>query len=148
MRNSKYCLFLFIVCLILTGCGNINFNSKELTNEEKLCQNISPSIEKYQNNQITYDEFLNLIEGDYNTYCADNDNNICLFINNMYSSNELSLELEDCNKYNENDSFGKSMKDLCEAANNTKKEMAKQKLDAQKASVNNVRVSCESISNN
>lgn len=141
MKNSKYFMPLFLSCLILTGCSI--FNSKELTTEEKLCQNISPSIEKYQNNQITYDDFLNSIENDYNNYCTDNTSDICVFIKSMYSSNEQNLELEDCSKYNEDTSLGKSMKGVCEASNNAKKKMAEQKLDVQNASVNQLKRYCE-----
>ncbi len=141
MKSSKYFIILFLVSLILTGCNF--FNSKELTNEEKLCQSISPSIEEYQTNQITYDDFLSSIENDYNNYCTDNTSDICVFIKSMYSSNEQDLELEDCSKYNENTSLGKSMKGVCEASNNAKKKMAEQKLDVQKASVNQVKRYCE-----
>lgn len=142
MKNSKYCLFLFLVCLILTGCGNVNSNNKELTDEEKLCQNIYPSIEKYQNNQITYNELLDSIKNDYNNYCIDSNNNVCVFIKSMYTSEETSLELQDCSNLSGN------AKSLCETTNNAKKEMVSKKTDVQKASVNNLKISCESIANN
>lgn len=141
MKNNKYFILLFLACLTLTGCSI--FNSKELTDEEKLCQTISPNVEKYQNNQITYDDFLNSIENDYNNYCTDNTSDICVFIKSMYSSNEQNLELEDCSKYNEDTSLGKSMKGVCEASNNAKKKMAEQKLDVQNASVNQLKRYCE-----
>ncbi len=142
MKYSKcyLCLLFACVAVCLTGCDIFN---KELTDEEKLCQNISSSIDQYQSNQINYNDFLNLIKNDYNNYCTENTSDICIFIKSMYSSNEQNLELEDCSKYNENDSVGKSMKDLCEAGNNAKKTMAEQKADVQDASVNQVKRYCE-----
>ena len=141
MHSKKYFMLLFVACLILTGCSI--FGSKELTNEEKLCQNISSSIEKYQNNQIAYDNFLNLIEADYNNYCTDNTSDICIFIKDMYSSKDQNLDLEDCSKYNENTSVGKSMKGVCEASNSAKRKMAEQKVDVQNTFVNQIKRYCD-----
>ena len=143
MKNNKYFILLFLACITITGCNNFNFNSKELTDEEKLCQNISPSIEKYQNNQITYDNFLNAIKSDYNNYCTNNTSDICISIKSMYSSNEQSTELEDCSKYNGNDSISKSRKAVCESSNDAKKKIIEQKSSVQKASVSQVKRYCD-----
>ena len=143
MKYSIYCLCLLLVSLCLMGCSK-----DELTSEEKLCQNITPIVLQYKNNQITYDNLLNNIKSDYDSYCTDDTSHICLSIKSMYSHNEQDLELQDCTKYNENDSLGKSMKNLCESSNNAKKKMIEQKDDVEKAYVNDLERSCDSLTNN
>ena len=127
---------------ILSKNNNISTNNKELTEEEKLCQRINPYIEQYQSNILSYNELLSLIKNDYDNYCNNETNNICVSIKNMYQFEETDLELKDCSN------LTGTYKDLCESTNNAKKEMAEKQERVQKAYVKNLAINCETSSNN
>ena len=135
MKNIKYYLFIFLACLIITGCH-------EATPEENLCKKLTPNIKNYQNNKINYNEFLKLIEDDYNEYCADGSSIICLNIKSMYSNNNLDLEPIDCS------GMSGSAKDLCEATNRARESMAANKGKTETAEVNNLKRGCENLGKN
>ena len=141
MNKFKYFLYLGVICstLFLTGCGN---NNKELSKKEILCQKILPYVEKYYNNQITYDQFLKDIKSDYNDYCPDDDNTLCQSLYAMYFSENVNTELEDCSKYND-DSLGQSMKKICEATNAVKEEIIAKKDQTQNAYVRDLEHTCK-----
>lgn len=136
---KKVILGIFIIFggLLLTGCGKD-------TPEVALCKSISPQIEKYEQKQITYDQFLDQIESDYNNYCNEEKGNICNSIYLMYSGRKVSLELEDCSIYNENTDFGKARKDLCETLNDSKKLMASKQEESQRARITLLKRDCDS----
>jgi len=130
--------------MLLTGCINVG-KSKLLSNDKKLCKSIYPNIEEYQNSKISYDQFLEAIKGNYDNYCSDNTSAICISIKGMYSSNDLNLELEDCSQYDENDSLGKTQKDLCESSNKAKETMVNKKEDVHDAYISNLKRACDII---
>ena len=145
MKRLFSLLLVGLMLLCITGCGKVEdiVTEKPLTKEQQLCKNIEPSIEKFNNKNLTYDGFLNAIKADYDSTCTDNSNNVCVSIKSMYQMQNVSYELQDCSKYNVNEKLGKSMKDLCEATNNTRKEMLAKKTETEEAYVNNLRVTCE-----
>ncbi len=136
-KYIKFSLCLLLICFMLTGCSLFG---KKLTEEEKICQAIAPSIEKYQNKEINYNEFLDSIKGDYESSCSDETTSvICVEINGMYVTEDMDLELKDCSNLSGN------FKSLCESTNNAKKTMAEKKTSVQDASVNNLKRSCERV---
>lgn len=123
------CLFLVIMCL--SGCG------KELSNQEAFCKSMQPNIKKYKHNKISYTKFLELSKVDYDKYCLEDNNIICITIKNMNNSTELDLELEDCSKSTE--------KDACELKNKIKRMRANNKEVEEKNVINNLTKKCKSI---
>lgn len=135
MKFVKYTLCLLLVCFMLTGCSN--FFKKELSDEEKLCQAIEPSIEKYQNKEIAYNEFLDSIKENYDSSCSDESTNvICVAIKGMYTTENTDLELKDCSNLSGN------FKSVCESSNEVTKRLKEKKGEIQEASVNNLKRSC------
>ena len=136
MKRGLLGIFALFRVLLLAGCGKD-------TPEVVLCKSISPQIEKYEQKQISYDQFLNQIEADYNNYCKEEKGNICTSISLMYSGRNVSLELEDCSIYNENTDFGKARKDLCESSNDSKKLMASKQEETQNNSIFLLKRDCD-----
>lgn len=134
MRFVKYFACLLLICFMLTGCS---FFGKKLTEEEKLCQAITPSIEKYQNKEIAYNEFLDSIKDEYDSSCSDeNTNVICVAIKGMYTTENTDLELKDCSNLSGN------FKSVCESSNEVTKRLKEKRGEIQEASVNNLKRSC------
>ncbi|MBQ6324095.1 MAG: hypothetical protein IJI22_04645 [Bacilli bacterium] len=134
-KYIKFSLCLLLICFMLTGCSLFG---KKLTEEEKICQAIAPSIEKYQNKEINYNEFLDSIKGDYESSCSNETTSvICVAIKGLYATEDTDLELKDCSNLSGN------FKDLCESTNKAKKSMSEKKDDIQDASVNNLKRSCD-----
>lgn len=130
-KKYFYCLLLFLCIMSLTGCG------KELSSEEAFCKTLLSSIKKYQHSKISYDTFLKSANADYDKYCSDADNIICIAVRNMNYSNTLDLEPEDCSDANK--------KDVCEAKNMIKRIKTTNKEADQKNAINNLKKKCNSI---
>ncbi len=135
---KKKLILLICITFLLIGCG-------KTSPEEKLCKSIRPQIDKFDQKEITYEEFLNTIEADYNNYCSEEKNNICTSISLMYSFKNINLDLEDCNKYNEDTDLGKSMKDLCETSNRSKITIASQKEQSQNNNIFLLKRDCDNL---
>lgn len=93
MKAHKYvlCSLLLILVICITGCGKNETSNEEskaddLSKDELLCQVMTPNFEKFENHQITYEDFLSIIKDDYNSYCNNSDS-LCGILKSMYSSN-------------------------------------------------------------
>ena len=138
MRKGLYIVIVLALMLTLTGCGKLKgVLEKEKTPEQKLCDDLDSSIKSYQDKEMTFDEFVEVIKPLYETHCKET-NNTCVSIDAVIRTSDIDYTKQDCSKI-----ANKSLKDLCETTNKLKDSLLKNRDKTQDASVTNISYQCK-----
>ena len=125
---------LFILLFCVCGCGKNIEQRKEIN----LCDNLYVLIEKFENQKITFNTFVEEVDGISNIFCSENpDNLICNQIKLIKNQSKQSYTLENC------DASPDSLKDLCEETNIAVKSMMEQREQVEKAYVYELKYQCQ-----
>ena len=135
MKKHIWGIVIVLSIILLTGCGS----SKKP--ELKLCDEITPRIEDYNENKITYEEFLDEIYKDYKKICIDkkDNNSVCNAIEDMINYSDKQYELEDCN------SLTNDKKNVCEASNELIKDKINDKKNIEDAYIDSIDLTCQKV---
>ena len=107
MKKSILIITIVLCSLLITGCGNEKI-------EGKFCSDIKPVIKEYRESKISYDEFYEGIREVHNKYCTDKQNDFCDNIENYIKDYDTwNSQEHDCTIYDENTSYGSSLKQAC-----------------------------------
>ena len=139
MKKKIKFVSLLILLIGMYGCG---VNSIE-TPEVNLCNNLEKIIEKFNSQQISFNNFATDVINESDAFCSENkDNNICNEINLIKVQNDYDYTLEDCSSKS---SSPIDLRKICESTNNLKKDMLAKRDRVEKAYASELKNQCDLV---
>ena len=106
----KKVILLFLGIILITGCSNNK--EKELYNKEKeLCNKVYEIDVSSFTQEGKYDEFAEILENHYATYCVDTSSEVCNELDDCIKIIKSEIKFKDCSNLEGN------WKKLCESEN-------------------------------